>query len=60
MSRKTRTINWMEGKIIEKLAKRQEIHTENIRSIEEEHNFDIALAILVSKKKLQKKKMIKE
>ena len=52
MSRRTRTIRYLEGKIIEKLAKRQEINTEYLRSTEENHNFEIALQLLISKKKI--------
>ena len=41
-------------RILEKLAKRQEIHTENLQSTEENHNFEIALQLLISKKEVLK------
>ncbi|MCD6298889.1 MAG: hypothetical protein J7M30_17235 [Deltaproteobacteria bacterium] len=46
----------MEGKIIEKLAKQQEIHAETLRTTEEEHNFAIALQFLLSKKEITEEK----
>ncbi len=59
MSQKTRTIQWIEGKIIEILSKRCQITTylalsscvlQNVRSIEEQHNLDIAVQNLISRK----------
>ena len=52
MSRKTRTIPYLEGRILEILAKQQEFQTVNLRNIEEEHNFDIAVQLLISKKEI--------
>ena len=63
MSRRTRTISWMEGRILAELSKRQAITTylalsalvlKNVRSIEEQHNMDIALTILLTKKEIIK------
>jgi hypothetical protein len=63
MSSRTRTIRWIEGKIVEILMKRKEITTylamsacvlENVRSIEEQHNLDIALAHLLSNRQITK------
>ncbi len=65
MSQKTRTIKWIEGKIIEILSKRCQIHTylalsscvlQNVRSIEEQHNLDIAVALLLSRKEIIREK----
>ena len=56
MSRKTRTIKWCEGRILEILGKRQEIQTEALRNTQEEHNLEIALAILISKKEIIREK----
>ncbi len=56
MSRKTRTIQWCEGRILEILGKRQEIQTEALRNTQEEHNLEIALAILISKKEIIREK----
>ena len=65
MSQKTRTIKWIEGKIIEILSKRCQITTylalsscvlQNVRSIEEQHNLDIAVALLLSKKQIMQDK----
>ncbi len=65
MSRRTRTIQWMEGKIFEVLSKRCVITTNlaisahvlrNVRSTEEQHNLDIALAHLLSRKTVKQEK----
>ena len=59
MSRRNRTVQWIEGKIIEILSKRCQITTylalsscvlQNVRSIDEQHNLDIAVQLLKSKK----------
>ena len=61
MSRRTRTVSWCEQRIISELAKRREITTslalsalvlKNVRSIDEQHNLDIALANLLSRKEI--------
>ena len=57
MSKRTRTVNWCEGKIISELSKRQVISTDairNIRSIDEEHNLDIAYVNLLTKRQMCK------
>ncbi len=65
MSQKTRTIKWIEGKIIEILSKRCPITTylalsscvlQNVRSIEEQHNLDIAVAHLLSRRQITQEK----
>ena len=65
MSQRTRTIQWCEGKIVEVLSKRCQIHTylalsscvlENVRNIKEQHNLDIAVAHLLSKRQIIKGK----
>ncbi len=65
MGQKTRTVQWIEGKIIEILSKRCQITTylalsscvlENVRSIEEQHNLDVAVALLLSKKQIIREK----
>ena len=65
MSERTRTVKWCEGKIIEILSKRCQIITylalsscvlENVRSIEEQHNLDIAVALLLSRKEIIREK----
>jgi len=65
MSLRTRTIQWCEGKILSELSKRQEITTylalsalvlKEVRSIEEQHNLDIALQYLLSKKQIVQQK----
>jgi len=56
MSKRTRTIQWLEGRILETLAKIQEIQTHDLRSAEEQHNFDIALQLLICKKEITKEK----
>ncbi len=61
MSQKTRTVQWIEGKIIEILSKRCQITTylalsscvlQNVRSIEEQHHLDIAVAHLLSRRQI--------
>ena len=62
MSKRTRTIEWIEGKIISVLSQRQEIPYlslstiifRSVRNIEEEHNMDIALINLLSKRQISK------
>ena len=65
MSRRTRTINWMENKIIEVLSKKHIITTylalsalvlKNVRSIDEQHNLDIAVAHLLSRREITQEK----
>ncbi len=65
MSRRNRTVNWCEGKIIEILSKRCQITTylalsscvlENVRSIEEQHHLDIAVAHLLSRRQITQEK----
>lgn len=65
MSKRTRTVNWMENKIIEVLSKKRVITTylalsalvlQNVRNIEEQQNLDIALSYLLSRKEIQKEK----
>ena len=59
MSKRTRTISWIEGKIISELSKRQGNSSylalsscvlKNVRNIDEQHNLDIALNNLISRK----------
>jgi len=61
MSMRTRTVSWCEGKIVKVLSKKCQITTylalsscvlENVRSIEEQHNLDVAVAHLISKKQI--------
>ena len=61
MSKRTKTVSWMEGKIIKVLNKKRIVSTylalsacvlENVRSIEEQQNLDIAVAYLLSKKQI--------
>ena len=56
---RNRTISWIEGKVTEVLGKNSTITTylalsslvlENVRSIEEQYNLDIALVNLLSRK----------
>ena len=60
MSRRTKTINWLEGRIIRELSKRQEIPSSlssvirDSTSIFEQHNFDIAIINLLSKRQIIK------
>ena len=65
MSQRSRTVNWCETRIIRELSKRQVITTylalsacvlRNVRSIEEQHNLDIALVNLLSKRQITKDK----
>lgn len=64
MANRTRSIQWCKGKIVEVLSK-TDIATylavsalvlKNIRSIEEQHNLDIALALLLSKREIKQEK----
>ena len=58
MSHKTRTISWMEGKIVEILSKQGisylPLSSIVFRNIDEEHNLDIALINLLSKRQIIK------
>ncbi len=65
MAERTRTIKWCEGKIIEILSKRCQIITylalsscvlQNVRSIEEQHHLDIAVAHLLSRRQIIQEK----
>ncbi len=65
MAKRTRTIQWCEGKVVEVLSKKRVITTylalsalvlKNVRSIDEQHNLDIALAHLLSKKEILQEK----
>ena len=64
MSHRTRSISWIEGKILSELSKRQEIPylslsamvLRNIRTIDEEHNIDIAIINLLSRRQISKSK----
>ncbi len=65
MSRRNRTVQWIEGKIIEILSKRCQITTylalsscvlENVRSIEEQHNLDIGISHLLSRRQIIQEK----
>ena len=65
MSLKDRTINWCEGKILRVLSKRKKVITdmalswnvlEGVRSINEQHNLDIAISKLLSNKQITKEK----
>ena len=65
MSRRTRSIGWMEGKVVEILSKRCQIQTylalsecvlENVRNLEEQHTLDIAVAHLISDRQITQKK----
>ena len=61
MSKRTRTIQWFEGKIMEVISKRAEVSTylglsalsvgEGIRNHDEQYHFDVALQKLISTKK---------
>ena len=63
MSRRTRSVSWCEGRITSELSKRKVITTHlalsalvfsrEMRSIQEEHNFDIALAQLLSRREIK-------
>ena len=61
MSIRTRSIQWIENRIIKALANRHTITTylalssvvlQNVRSITEQHNLDIALTNLLSHKEI--------
>lgn len=61
MSTRNRTIHWCEGKILEELGRRSTITTNlalsaivlrNVRSIEEQHNLDVALTNLIAHKQV--------
>ena len=63
MSKRTRSIKWIENKVLEVLSKKRVITTylaltscvlRNVRSIEEQHNLDIAVARLLSRKEIIK------
>ena len=61
MSCRTRSIQWCENKIIRELSRRQPITTylalssvvlQNVQSIQEQHNLDIALTNLLCHKEI--------
>lgn len=63
MSNRTRTITWMEDKLLEVLTKRGIITTylglcycvlHDVRSIQEQHNLDMAVTNLLSQQKITK------
>lgn len=65
MSMRTRTVSWCEGKIIKVLSNKCQITTylalsscvlENVMSIEEQQNLDIALAHLISRRQITREK----
>ncbi len=65
MSNKARTVSWIEGRIIRELSVRQIITTyialsacvlRDVRSIDEQHNLDIALQHLLSDRQITKEK----
>lgn len=65
MSQRTRTVQWCETRIIRELSVRHIITTyialsacvlENVRSIDEQHNLDIALQHLLSDREITKEK----
>ena len=65
MSLKDRTTQWCESKILSVLSKRKKVITnmalswnvlEGVRSINEQHNLDIAIANLLSKRQITKEK----
>ena len=56
MSKRTKTVQWCEGRILEELSERQQIPTDILRNAEEQQNFDIALQLLLSKKQITKSK----
>jgi len=65
MSLRTRSIQWCEGKVIEILSRKCRIQTylalsacvlENVRSLEEQHNLDIAVANLLSKRQIRQER----
>lgn len=62
---RTRTVKWCEGKIVEVLSKKRVITTylalsacvlRNVRNLQEQHNLDIAVAHLLSKRQIIKEK----
>ena len=65
MAERTRTIKWIESKILKELSWRPAITTslalsaivlENVRNLEEDHNLDIAVQNLKSRKLIQVQK----
>ena len=65
MSKRTRTVSWCEQRIISEITKRKEITTylvlsavvlRNVQNVDEQHNLDIALAYLLSRKEITKEK----
>ena len=65
MSRRARTVSWCEGKVVEILSKTCAITTylalsavvlQNVRSIDEQHNLDIAVAYLLSRRQIKQEK----
>ena len=65
MAERTRTINWIESRILKELSIRPDITTslalsaivlENVINLEEDHNLDIAVQNLKSRKMIQVQK----
>ena len=65
MSQRTRTVEWCESRIIRELSKQQIITTymalsanvlRDVRSIDEQHNLDIAIQHLLSYRQITKEK----
>jgi len=65
MSRRTRSISWMENKVVEMLSKTCAITTylalsavvlENVRNLDEQHHLDIAVAQLISRRQIKQEK----
>ena len=65
MSMRTRTVSWCEGNIVKVLSEKCQITTylalsscvlENVRNLQEQHNLDIAVAHLLSKKQITREK----
>ena len=60
MSHRTRSIQWCENQIIKQLARKQittylalsSVVLQNVRTIDEQHNLDIALTNLISHKEI--------
>lgn len=63
---KDRTISWMENQILKELSKQENITTymamsylvlyEGVRSLQEQHNLDIALVNLINRRVVKKSK----
>jgi len=64
MSQRSRTVAWCQSRILKELAKRSMITTtlalsaivlEDVRSLEEDHNLDVAVQLLKSRELIQVK-----